>query len=237
MLRGGKLTGDGKRGAVCLRRRAAVHQPRRCATSEWRAGHAGQRRHHPQEDDPRRDKIPRPRTLAGERSLKPAGLYAARRVGYTHPDRSFATLPVAGELRPGMRQHAGWTHRVGDGSLSTHRSAREWISAVFSCLLSSQQVGCIGLDRRQIRHHAHAQLTHAVAHSQRDILGRSEKAESGADAQPCMAGERARDVNALAPSARVDIVRRVAYDSGQTAIHAIACGVWCRQLAEGAAHG
>jgi hypothetical protein len=147
MRRRWKLTRDGKRRAMRLRRRAAVHQSRCCAASEWRASHAGQRRHHPQQDDSRRDKIPRPRTLMGKHPLKPAGLYAARRVGYTHPDRSFATLPVAGELRPGMRQHAGWTHRVGDGSLSTHCSVREWISAVFSCLLSSQQVGCIGLDR------------------------------------------------------------------------------------------
>ena len=109
MLRRGKLTRDGKRGAVRLRRRATVHQPWRCAMSERRAGHAGQRRRGRQQEDSRQREVARPHAPMRKRPSDPARLYAAHSVGYTHPDRSFATLPVAGELRPGMRQHAGWT--------------------------------------------------------------------------------------------------------------------------------
>jgi hypothetical protein len=142
------LTGYRKGSAVRLRRGAAIRQPHRGAASEWRAGHSGQSRHHSQQNDSRQEEIARPPAPTRERSSEPARLYATRRVGYTHRDRSFVTIPVTGELQPGMRQHAGWTHRVGDGYLSACRSARQWMSAVFSCLLSPQQLGYIGLDRR-----------------------------------------------------------------------------------------
>ncbi len=137
----GELAGDGKRGAVRLRRGAAVHQPWHGAAREWRACYAGQSRHRRQQEDPRQREIARPRPPTREHPLKPARLYVARRVGYTHPDRSFATLPVAGELQPGMRQHARRTHRVEDGSPSAHRPVRKWTPAVFSCLLSTPQRG------------------------------------------------------------------------------------------------